>query len=128
MPVPANDEKFANLMFGLFTGVMLTASLYLFFIWIVMRDRGQVFLLLLLLCLGANVASTNDLLMNQLGLHGQTARDMLQNLQRHLFLHSSVSFLPTIFSSSTPTRRAFACLFTCWLRYLSPYLSMRPSA
>ena len=76
---PANDEKLAALMFGLFTGVMLTASLYLFFIWIVMRDRGQVFLLLLLLCLGANVMSTNDLLMNQLGWHGPTARDMLQN-------------------------------------------------
>ena len=74
-----DDEKIANLMFGLFTGVMLTASLYLFFIWIVMRDRGQVFLLLLLLCLGANVASTNDLLMGQLGPHSMAIRDMVQN-------------------------------------------------
>lgn len=74
-----NGEKIANLMFGLFTGVMLTASLYLFFIWIVMRDRGQVFLLLLLLCLSANVASTNDLLMNQLGSPSLAMRDMLQN-------------------------------------------------
>ncbi|MGE3622741.1 MAG: 7TM diverse intracellular signaling domain-containing protein, partial [Bdellovibrionales bacterium] len=74
-----NDERFANLLFGLFTGVMITATLYLFFIWIVMRDRGQVFLLLLLLCLGANVASTNDLLMNQFDLHSTLLRDMLQN-------------------------------------------------
>lgn len=74
-----NDERIANLMFGLFAGVMLTASLYLFFIWIVMRDRGQVFLLLLLMCLGANVASTNDLLMGNLGTHSAMIRDMLQN-------------------------------------------------
>jgi PAS domain S-box-containing protein len=74
-----NDERFANLMFGLFTGVILTASLYLFFIWIVMRDRGQVFLLLLLLCLGTNVACSNDLLMSQLGVANQAARDMMQN-------------------------------------------------
>jgi PAS domain S-box-containing protein len=69
-------EKFASLAFGLFMGVMLTASLYLFFIWIVMRERGQVFLLFLLLSLGVNIASTNELLMVQLGLSGGS--EMLQ--------------------------------------------------
>jgi PAS domain S-box-containing protein len=73
------DATFASLIFGLFMGAMLTASAYLFFIWIVMRDRGQVFLLLLLVCLSANVASTNDLLMAQLGLTGTAARELLAN-------------------------------------------------
>ena len=78
-PFDANGkDRFASLVFGLFMGVMLTASLYLFFIWIVIRDRGQVFLLLLLLCLGVNVASTNDLLMMLFRLQGQTIHDMLQ--------------------------------------------------
>jgi len=73
------EEKIANVTFGLFMGVMLTASLYLFFIWIVMRDRGQVFLLLLLFCLSLNIASTNDLLMLQIGMHSTAMRGMLQN-------------------------------------------------
>lgn len=73
------DEKFSSLVFGLFIGVMLTASFYLFFIWVVMRDRGQVFLMFLLLCLAVNIASTNDTFMDQLGFHGEDTRQLLQN-------------------------------------------------
>ena len=73
------DDQLSSLIFGLFIGVMLTASAYLFFIWIVMRDRGQVFLLFLLICLAANIASTDDLLMNQLGLHNNATRTLLSN-------------------------------------------------
>jgi len=70
--------KMPDLVFGLFIGVMMTAAMYLFFIWIVIRDRGQVFLMLLLLCLGINMASTNDLLMNQLGFHSKIMIHLLQ--------------------------------------------------
>ncbi len=73
------DNRWTSLVFGLFMGVMMTASAYLFFIWIVMRDRGQVFLLFLLLCLAANIASTNDLLMNQFGFHIASTRVLLAN-------------------------------------------------
>lgn len=75
----SGDERLASLVFGVFMGIMLTASAYLFFIWIVMRDRGQVFLLLLLLSLSANIADTNDLLMNQVGLFSMPARTLLAN-------------------------------------------------
>ena len=68
------DEKSTSLIFGLFLGVMLTASAYLFFIWVVMRDSGQVFLLCLLLCLSINIASTNDLLMTHMGFYNGDAR------------------------------------------------------
>lgn len=70
-------EKTSSLVFGLFLGVMLTASAYLFFIWVVMRDRGQVFLLCLLLCLGVNIAGTNDLLMTQAGFYAASTRGLL---------------------------------------------------
>ncbi|HEU0117345.1 MAG TPA: ATP-binding protein [Alphaproteobacteria bacterium] len=71
------EEKSSSLVFGLFLGVMLTASAYLFFIWVVMRDRGQVFLMFLLLCLSVNIASTNDLLMNQMGFYSANTRILL---------------------------------------------------
>jgi PAS domain S-box-containing protein len=73
------NEKSSSLIFGLFMGVMLTASAYLFFIWVVMRDRGQVFLLCLLLCLSINILSTNDLLMNQAGFYSASTRGLLTN-------------------------------------------------
>ena len=75
----ASVNKPSDLVFGLFIGVMLTASIYLFFIWIVIQDRGQAFLMLLLLCLGINMASANDSLMEQLGLQNLAMRNLLQN-------------------------------------------------
>lgn len=77
--IVTSDDQLASLIFGLFMGVMLTASAYLFFIWIVMHDRGQVFLLFLLICLAANIASTNDLLMSQLSMHNTATRLLLSN-------------------------------------------------
>ncbi len=87
-----HSESLSSLMFGLFIGVMLTAAFYLFFIWIVMRDRGQVFLLLLLLCLAANIASTNDLLMDQLSLYSPMMRSLLQNYSMILSYIFSIFF------------------------------------
>ena len=75
----SGDDRLISLIFGLFMGVTLTASAYLFFIWIVMRDRGQVFLMLLLLCLSVNLASTNDLLMGSMGVQGEAARVLISN-------------------------------------------------
>ncbi len=44
-----------------------------------MRDRGQIFLLFLLLCLGANIISSNAPLMAAIGVHSQVARGILDN-------------------------------------------------
>lgn len=68
-----------TLIFGLFIGVMLTAAVYLFFIWLIVRDRGQVFLLLLLVCLGVNMTSNNDDLMKVMGLDAPGMRDFLSS-------------------------------------------------
>ncbi len=68
-----------DLVFGLFIGVMLAASFYLFFIWIVMRDRSQASLMFLLMCLCVNMASTNDMLVALSGLHSQTVINLIQN-------------------------------------------------
>ncbi len=93
LPPPVTiDEKVSSLIFGLFIGVMLTAFFYLFFIWIVIRDRGQVFLMFLLLCLGVNMVSTNDLLMNQIGMHRDVMRDLLQNYSMILSYISGIFF------------------------------------
>lgn len=77
--IATTTEQTPDLVFGLFIGVMFTASLYLFFIWAVIHDRGQVFLILLLLCLGANMASTNDSATRILGLYNQNMLDLLQS-------------------------------------------------
>ena len=72
--------QIAALFFGLLIGVVITAAAYLFFIWFFMRDRGQVFLLIFLLCLGANIASSSDLLMHSMGIYDQVGREFLTNL------------------------------------------------
>ena len=84
--------KFSSLLFGLFIGILLTASAYLFFIWIVMRDRGQVFLLALLLSLCVYIVSTNTLLMEALGLQGQGLRELLSNYSLILSVIFSTAF------------------------------------
>lgn len=93
-PVFADSSalKSAELVFGLFIGVMITASIYLFFIWIVIRDRGQVFLMLLLACLGLNMASTNDQLMELVGVHSSTTLNILHNYSMILSYIFSIFF------------------------------------
>jgi PAS domain S-box-containing protein len=85
-------NQITNLVFGLFIGVMMTAAIYLFFIWAVIRDRGQAILMLLLLCLGINMVSTNDMLMEQLGFHSTTMRNLLQNYSMILSYVFSIFF------------------------------------
>lgn len=67
-----------DIIFGLFIGIMLTASLYLFFIWIVLRERGQIFLMLLFLSLGVNMASMNDSVLILMNLENETLISLLQ--------------------------------------------------
>lgn len=69
--------KFASLSFGLFIGVLFTATAYLFFIWLVMRDRGQVFLLCLLLSLCIYIVATNDVLVEITGLYNDNAQTLM---------------------------------------------------
>lgn len=87
MPAPLTDitllsaasQQTPDLIFGVFLGVMLTASLYMFFIWVVIHDRGQVYLILLLLCLGVNMASTNESMTQLLGLFNKNMLSLIQS-------------------------------------------------
>ncbi|MDE1901703.1 MAG: response regulator [Alphaproteobacteria bacterium] len=80
MGIPlSRDSQLAILFSGLLIGVVVAATAYLFFIWVVIRDRGQVFLLLFLLCLGVNICSTSDLLMGHMGVHYAMARAFITN-------------------------------------------------
>lgn len=88
----AGEGRFTNLLFGLFIGVLLTASAYLFFIWIVMRDRGQVFLLCLLLSLCVYIASTNDLLAGIVDMRSDDARSLLVNYSLIISIIFSAAF------------------------------------
>jgi PAS domain-containing protein len=45
-----------------------------------MRDRGQVFLLIFLICIGTNIVCTNDLIMHSIGLYDPMGREFLTNL------------------------------------------------
>lgn len=75
---PATDQdQLAVLFSGLLIGVLVTAAAYMFFIWVVIHDKGQAFLLLFLLCLGANITSTSDLLLNQIGLYDGVLREFM---------------------------------------------------
>ncbi|MER2519688.1 MAG: ATP-binding protein [Bdellovibrionales bacterium] len=75
----SNAVRMGDLLFGTFMGVMLTASAYLFFIWIVMREKGQAFLLSLLFCLSVYIASTNNVLMGQIGVTSSDLRHIVAN-------------------------------------------------
>ena len=88
----AQNTKFSTLLFGLFIGILLTASAYLFFIWIVMRDRGQVFLICLLLSLCLYIVSTNDLLMTAVGLQEVNVRTLVADYSLILSIIFSTAF------------------------------------
>ncbi len=87
-----HDERLTNLLFGLFIGIITAASAYLFFIWMVMRDRGQIFLLGILMCLGGYMITTNGVVMNALGITNATARIMLTDYMIILSCISSLAF------------------------------------
>lgn len=81
-----------DLLFGLFIGVIITAALYMFFIWIVIRDRGQIFLLFLLLCLGVNMVSSNDSMVQLIRLDNEQMRALLQSYSIALVYFFSLFF------------------------------------
>ncbi|MDX2028841.1 MAG: ATP-binding protein [Alphaproteobacteria bacterium] len=85
-------DKISTMIFGVFMGVVLTAAAYLFFIWIVMRDRGQVSLFFLLLCLGAYIAGSNEILMGPEGLNTARFTDSFTNYSLILSCICSVLF------------------------------------
>ncbi len=68
-----------DIVFGLFIGVMVTASLYLFFIWFAIRERGQIFLMLLLVALGLHMAGTNESMLIFLNLQDESLAGLLRN-------------------------------------------------
>ncbi len=76
--VNAQPAQIPDMVFGLFVGILITAALYLMFIWIVIRDRAQFFLMLLLLSLAVHMGSTNDSLMQMVGIYSGALRHLLQ--------------------------------------------------
>lgn len=95
MAASAPQEKFGDLygiIFGLFIGIMTAASIYLLFIWLIIRDRGQVFLMLMLVFLGISVGTTNTVLMDYLGLQSDTMLGLLQNYSMILAYISGILF------------------------------------
>jgi len=90
--IPLVKNTAPDLLFGLFIGVMITASLYLFFIWAVIRDKGQFFLMLLLVCLVANMGSTNDTVSQLVGLYNENMRNLLQSYSMILAYFFSIFF------------------------------------
>ena len=65
------------LIFGLFIGIMFTAAVYLFFIWLIIRDRGQVFLMLMLISLGVNMACANREFLTLISLEAANMQELL---------------------------------------------------
>ncbi|NCC03808.1 MAG: response regulator [Proteobacteria bacterium] len=90
--VPQLFNQTPDLIFGLFIGVLLTAALYLFFIWAVIQDRSQIFLMLMLLCLAFNMAGTNDSMMQLLGITDHAMRNLLQSYSTILAYFFSLFF------------------------------------
>lgn len=82
----------SSFFLGLFLGIILTAATYLFFIWAALRDRGQVLLILLLLCLGFNIASGSDLFMEWVGIHQGVIRHLIQDYSMILAYLSGLLF------------------------------------
>ncbi|MDD3287525.1 MAG: ATP-binding protein [Alphaproteobacteria bacterium] len=117
------NDRFSSLIFGIFIGTMMTAALYLFFIWIVIRDRGQVFLMMLLVCLGTNMASTNDMLMDQIGPQSIAMRNLLQNYSMILSYILSIFFTYYFLSiyANAPKLRNFLFSFALLLVLLLAY-------
>ncbi len=134
-------EKNASLIFGFFMGIMLSAAAYLFFIWIVMRERGQVFLLCLLLSLCAYIASSNDFLMGQIGLHDESMRSLFATYSMVLSCIFSTCFTfyfleielycpslrtPSLGGVMSAARFYFCCMFCSIARWPHSYCRRSP--
>lgn len=91
-PQQSGSSQATDVIFGLFIGIMLTAAIYLFFIWVVIRDRGQVFLMLLLLCLAITMGSTSKPLTDLLGIESLNMRNLLQSYSMILAYIFSIFF------------------------------------
>jgi len=88
----SDETLFSLLFFGLLIGIVFSATAYLFFAWIVMRDKGQVFMVLFLLCLGIRIFASNDMLMEQIGLGRGADKEFLQLLSLILSWIFALSF------------------------------------
>ncbi|MGE0109440.1 MAG: ATP-binding protein [Bdellovibrionales bacterium] len=78
-PLLSGTGQTGQILLGLFTGVMITAAIYLFFIWLVIRERSQVFLLFFLAALIVNMVSGSDALSTMIDLTRTSQRALVQN-------------------------------------------------
>ncbi|QQR68995.1 MAG: PAS domain S-box protein [Alphaproteobacteria bacterium] len=76
---------------GIFYGIMLTACLYLFFIWIVVRDSSHIFLISMLLSLSVNMGAL-DLFMGENSYTETMSKEIIKKAAMALFYASSVVF------------------------------------
>lgn len=79
VPLLTTISEPGQILVGLFTGVMLTAAIYLFFIWIVIRDRSQIFLLFFLAALTVNLVGSSESLSEMINLNSPVKRILIQN-------------------------------------------------
>lgn len=81
-----------QLIFGLIMGVLITAAVYLFFIWLAIRDRSQLFLIIILAALAANLALSTGVIMGALGVTTEASSLFLQEGTRIVFLAGTCFF------------------------------------
>jgi PAS domain S-box-containing protein len=86
------SESVSNLMFGLLLGTMLTASCYLFFIWIVFRNVSQLLLILMLLLLTNHMVFANDMVMQAMGVSSLALRENVRNFSMIAFNLVCIAF------------------------------------
>ncbi len=69
----------SGVIFGVLAGTMLTASAYLFFIWLVFRHLSQILLSLMLLILTVHMVFTSPMMMLAAGLTNETLQQAIRN-------------------------------------------------
>lgn len=98
----STDSRIGQMLFGVLAGVLSTAACYLLFIWMAIRDRSQIFLIIMLLALLANLGMSTDLGMSAMGIQETL---MLKFMQ----LASLITFYVA------------SCIFTLYFLELSTY-------
>lgn len=81
-----------QLMFGLIAGVLLTAAIYLFFIWLAIRDRSQIALIMILTALAANLGLSTGVVLQALGIETETTALFLREASMLIFLVGACFF------------------------------------
>ncbi len=102
-----------QLLFGLLIGIMLAASLYLFFIWTVIRDPSQILLMLMLVALMINMGVVSQVGGVELFSDWQFLSDFSQQATLLLF-YSLGCFFTVYFLEIDHSQPQFGLLLRLW--------------